>query len=362
MNRLFIGSLHYLGLIEFAINRTIGNYKPSWDTMKRDGTLPLPFYLNAILTQRCNLNCIMCHEQGNPKSRELELSTDQLCKLIDNAGPVKVAAVTGGEILIRNDIWDILGYLDSRNIELKISTNAYAVTDEIADRIAGLKHVGNVAISIDGPEPIHNVIRGRKDAFKRTTEAIRLFKKRGLRVSITSVLQPDNVDAMGDILETCHALRVDRVSIIPFTYKKPGEEAFVQKMFPGCTVRLPEKADTYRPFTETQLEAVKAAIKRYRARGLLCLFYPPFVSSHTGDYAADRPIAGSFVCKQFYQLFVNEQGKMYPCPFLDKSFGDIHTRPVAELWNSDELRDFRKTVALGGLFPFCRRCCALHRL
>ncbi len=61
-------------------------------------TLPLPFYLNAILTQRCNLNCIMCHEQGNPKSRELELSTDQLCKLIDNAGPVKVAAVTGGEI------------------------------------------------------------------------------------------------------------------------------------------------------------------------------------------------------------------------------------------------------------------------
>ena len=112
----------------------------------------------------------------------------------------------------------------SRNIRLKISTNAYAVTEDIADRLARLKHVGNVAISIDGPELIHNAIRGRKDAFQRTTAAISLFKKRGLAVSITSVLQPDNVDVMEEILRTCQALRVDRVSIIPFTYKKRSEE------------------------------------------------------------------------------------------------------------------------------------------
>ena len=86
-------------------------------------------------------------------------------------------------------------------------------------------------------------------------------------------------------------------------------------MFPGCAVRLPEKDDGYLPFTGKQLSAVKAAIKRFRARGLLCLFYPPFVSRFTRAYAGDQLIGGAFVCKQFYQLFVNEQGKMFPCPF-----------------------------------------------
>ena len=183
MNRLFIKALNSLGLIDFAIDRTIGDYRSSWDNMKKTGELPLPSYMYSILTQRCNLNCTMCHERDREKSKDLELDVCQFSKMIDNAGSIKTLAISGGEIFIRPDIFDILTDLDDRGIQLKISTNAYAINEGTIDKIKHLKNIKNFAISLDGPEVIHNSIRGKKDAFERTTRAIKLLKDQGIAIS-----------------------------------------------------------------------------------------------------------------------------------------------------------------------------------
>jgi AdoMet-dependent heme synthase len=361
MNRFLISALHHARLIDFAINRKIGDYKPSWNRVKQDGFLPLPFYLNFILTQRCNLNCIMCHEQGNVKKLERELTTEQIFRTIENAGNIKVAAIQGGEILLRRDIWDILEFMDSRNIRLKVTTNGYAVTDEVVDKIKKLRNVENAATSIDGPEPIHNAIRRKPDAFKRTTDAVVRLKKSGLTVAVSSVLLPENINYIEETLELLLKLHVDRVSILPFTYKKKKEELMIRKMFPGQTLSLPEKEDDFHPFSAGQLLSVTQAINKFRAKGLLCSFYPPFVGKFTAAYAEEKSIPGTFVCKQFYQLLLNERGDMFPCAFLNKSFGNIHETPVEKVWNSQELRMFRQSLAKGNMLPICRRCCGLYR-
>jgi MoaA/NifB/PqqE/SkfB family radical SAM enzyme len=231
----------------------------------------------------------------------------------------------------------------------------------VVDKIKKLRNVENAATSIDGPEPIHNSIRRKPDAFKRTTEAIARLKKSGLTVAVTSVLLPENISYIEDTLNVCLKLHVDRVSILPFTYKKRKEELTIQNMFPGQSLALPEKEDDFRPFSAEQLLSVTRAIDKFRAKGLLCSFYPPFVGKFATAYAEDKSIPGTFVCKQFYQLFMNERGDMFPCPFLNKSFGNIHETPVEKVWNSQELRTFRQSLAKGNMLPICRRCCGLHR-
>jgi MoaA/NifB/PqqE/SkfB family radical SAM enzyme len=298
-------------------------------------------------TKKCNLNCKQCHQKGIDKEerKQLDLSFDDIKKLIKNINTIKTVNTIGGEIFVRKDMIDILKYFDKKNINLKIATNGYNLTDALINDITRLKNVLNIAISIDGPKEIHNQIRGREDAFQQSINAIRMFKKLGFKVFINSVLMPENIKYIRNILNIGYDLNVDRITLTPVMYKKSTDLSDVQKIVDCTNINLQECEGSF--FDNQQFNDVKLIMKEYRARGLFCRLI-----------SLDHTFNNKIFCSQMFQLFVDEHGDVLFCPFINKKFGNIVDTPITEIWNSKESCEFRKNFANNGGFSFCHQCCA----
>lgn len=129
------------------------------------------------LTLACNMRCLHCGSTAG-KPREDELTTEEalsVCKQLVDLG-CKEVHFLGGEPLLRKD-WYILGdFLTKKGIKLTIITNGYFLNDEVIQKINKIKPY-MVAISIDGPEETHDLIRTIKGSFKKTIQGYQILKK-----------------------------------------------------------------------------------------------------------------------------------------------------------------------------------------
>ena len=104
------------------------------------------------LTDRCNLSCTHCYNKSGPgRSTEGELTTAEALDVIDDLADMGSPLIlfTGGEPLMRADIWDLARHAKSRGLKMALSTNGTLITPEIARRIrdSGIEYAG---ISLDG--------------------------------------------------------------------------------------------------------------------------------------------------------------------------------------------------------------------
>ncbi len=181
--------------------------------MKHHGSLhrSWPFERNPLLvfweaTKACLLACKHCRASAILKPLPGELSTQEAYKLIDDivafGEPKPILIITGGDPLLRSDIWDIIAYAKSKGLRVGV---APAVSPNLTeDKIAKLADLGvdSVSISLDGSKPeIHDSIRGIKGVFERTLWAIRKFKEYGVGVQVNTVVMRDNVLDLPDIVK-----------------------------------------------------------------------------------------------------------------------------------------------------------------
>ncbi|NLM16544.1 MAG: radical SAM protein [Candidatus Riflebacteria bacterium] len=156
------------------------------------------------VSKRCNLKCIHCYTDSDEKRTHGELTFDEACKMIDDLAEFKIPALllSGGEPLLREDIFELAEYAVSKGIKPVLSTNGTLITTEVAER---LKKIGftYVGISLDGIGPTNDHFRGVLGAFDR---AMRGFKacveaeqRVGLRLTLTRHTYKD-LDAIFDFL------------------------------------------------------------------------------------------------------------------------------------------------------------------
>lgn len=158
------------------------------------------------VTSRCNLACQMCDYWKT--TREETLSTPRWRGVLDELvelGARKVH-VSGGEPFLRRDLLDILDHACVRGLKTNLTTNGTLVTREAARRLVGLG-VNSVSVSLDGPTArVHDAIRGRPGAFKRSVKTIRWLVRDAersgarLKVRINFVLQRDNYRRFPDMV------------------------------------------------------------------------------------------------------------------------------------------------------------------
>jgi radical SAM protein len=169
-----------------------------------------PFERNPLLvfwetTKACLLACKHCRASAILNPLPGELTTEEAFRLIDDiisfGEPKPILILTGGDPLLRKDIWDIIAYAKSKRLRLGV---APAVSPNLTeDKIAKLAelNVDSVSISLDGSKPeIHDSIRGVKGVFERTLWAIRTFKEYGVGVQVNTVVMRDNVEDLADIM------------------------------------------------------------------------------------------------------------------------------------------------------------------
>lgn len=149
--------------------------------------------LYLIVTDRCNLSCTHCCAGAPDLTSKDGLDTDAMCKIIDKILQLSPSNVTisGGEPLVRSDIWVIMEYLKSKfNGNVDIMTNGLLINEGNINYIK--KYFDNISISVDGvDEESCKIIRGN-NVFKNVIKKIEFLKSNGIENISTSAVLPNN--------------------------------------------------------------------------------------------------------------------------------------------------------------------------
>ncbi len=165
------------------------------------------------LTDRCNLACSHCYSRSGPECvYGDELTTAEARAFIDDLAVAKVPLVifTGGEPLVRPDIWDLAGYCRQNGIKTALSTNGTLITDRVAEKIktSGIEYAG---ISLDGAiGDTHDRFRNTTGAFEKAVAAFACCRRAGVRSGVRVTLTRDNQEELGALVDLARDLGVSR--------------------------------------------------------------------------------------------------------------------------------------------------------
>jgi len=158
------------------------------------------------LTRTCNLKCVHCYTDSEARHYPDELSTAQAKEVLNDLADFKVPAVlfSGGEPLVRKDLFELAAHARDRGLHVVLSTNGTLINADTAAKFVELKFA-YIGISLDSAMPtIHDEFRGVKGAFDRTMRGFRYCteagQKVGLRLTLTSHTA-QNLDALFDLIE-----------------------------------------------------------------------------------------------------------------------------------------------------------------
>ncbi|MFZ5968444.1 MAG: radical SAM protein [Bacillota bacterium] len=164
------------------------------------------------ITQKCNYYCKHCYSNASCEEDVDTLNFGEITKIIDDfeANNVPVILLSGGEPLIRNDIFDIIRYIAGKKIRISLSTNGSLIDKSTAAALKGMG-ISYVGISIDGTREKNDDFRGVSGAFDNTIKAIENCYHAGQKVGLRFTLQKNNYKDVPSILELMEEMKVDRI-------------------------------------------------------------------------------------------------------------------------------------------------------
>jgi len=175
------------------------------------------------LIRRCNLTCMHCYSISADIDFAGELSTQEVgCVLHDlRAYGVPALILSGGEPLLRPDIFEIAAHAKALGFHLALSTNGTLIDMPMALRVrdAGFDYVG---ISLDGLEATHDRFRKKAGSFEKSLSALRVLRDMGVKVGVRFTLTQDNAADFEPLLDLVEAERIPRFYFSHLNYAGRG--------------------------------------------------------------------------------------------------------------------------------------------
>jgi heme d1 biosynthesis radical SAM protein NirJ len=194
--------------------------QPSTVRPRRD--LPGPVVI-WNLTRRCNLTCKHCYALSADKEFPGELSNAEVNDVMDDlkAFRVPVLILSGGEPLLRRDIFEVSQRAKAMGFYVGLSTNGVLIDES---NIAAIAAVGYdyVGISIDGLRETHDRFRRKQGAFDASMAAVRLCRERDLKVGLRFTVTSDNAGKLPDLLALMEDEGVDKFYLSHLNYAGRG--------------------------------------------------------------------------------------------------------------------------------------------
>jgi MoaA/NifB/PqqE/SkfB family radical SAM enzyme len=163
------------------------------------------------VTRKCNLNCVHCYSLSEMKDYENEMSYGEGLKFIDSLADfnVPVLLFSGGEPLLRDDLFPLLAYAKNKGIRTAVSTNGTLIDFQTAKKLkeTGVSYVG---ISIDGASGTNDKFRGLPGAFEKAASGIRNCVSAGQRVGVRFTVTKYNADSIPYIFDFIEDEGIDR--------------------------------------------------------------------------------------------------------------------------------------------------------
>jgi len=177
------------------------------------------------LIRRCNLTCKHCYSISAPKDFPGELSTQEVFWVMDDLKSfgVPVLILSGGEPLLRPDLFAISRRAKSMGFYVGLSSNGTLIDPDNIDAIAdvGYDYVG---ISIDGMRDIHDRFRRKQGAFDASMRGIRLCGNRGIKVGLRFTLTQDNAGELPQLLQLMDEEGLEKFYLSHLNYAGRGNK------------------------------------------------------------------------------------------------------------------------------------------
>ncbi len=289
----------------------------------------IPLSVQLDLTYRCNERCIHCyldhHDHGEMTTAEIKDLLDQMA----DAG-VFYLTISGGEILMRRDFFDILEYARLRTFCIKLKTNGILIRKQEADRIKALG-VESVQISIYSHVPeVHDAITKLPGSLKQSIEAIRRLRAHGIHVIMANVLMVQNVHDYAGVRALAAELGAQFIMDPTITPMMDGDRSILNLNVDEAALR--------EVFQNESL--VGGNIEEFCA--------PPLAPGE--DDMDQLPCsAGHTAC------YVSPYGDVYPCVQFPLPSGNVRRMKFVDIWrDSPQLNEVR-SIKLRDM-PTCSKC------
>lgn len=304
------------------------------------------------ITKRCNLNCEHCYLDADFRGgfRSDELTTEECFRVVDQIGEVNPNAfliLTGGEPLLRPDIYDIIKYAADRKFMVVLGTNGTMINRTIAEKIkaAGTHGVGISIDSMDAGK--HDKFRGVTQSWEKSMEAFNILNDVGVDFLIQMSVSDMNYHEIPQVIEFA---------------EKIGAVAF-NLYFLVCTGRGQGNTDISNEAYEEALKTLYQQQMKYKGRLMInskCApQYKRVVYENDPDSVYQRTYSGGCPAGTHYSR-ISPEGDLTPCPFIAESVGNLKTDTFKNLWETAplmvQLRDRKKLEGRCGSCEFSTMC------
>ncbi|MCP4691091.1 MAG: heme b synthase [Desulfobacterales bacterium] len=285
-------------------------------------------------TRNCNLSCVHCRASADLGPHEGELDTTAAFRLLDQIADVgsPIIILTGGEPMLRPDIYDIAQYGTDKGLRMVMAPNGTLLTRENAKKLAAVG-IKRISISIDGAAAeSHDRFRGVDGAYERMMAGADHARAAGLEFQINTTITKTNLDQIPGI----HALAVEMGAAAHhiFLLVPTGRGKYIADQ----TIDAAEYEKTLNWFYDQreksplQLKATCAPHyyrilrQRAKAEGRTVTF-----DSHGLDAVTRGCLGGVGFC------FISHVGIVQPCGFLDLNCGDVTRTSFKEIWEGSRV-------------------------
>ncbi len=204
-----------------SISRLLCDNIGPGDNLRYGGPQPPIVVWNC--TRQCNLHCLHCYADAKSVCSPDEMNTEEAKAFIRGLAEfgVPVLLFSGGEPLLRKDIFELGGFARERGIRPALSTNGTLISKSVAETLRELGF-SEVGISLDGIEENNDRFRGKEGAFKSALRGIRTCVSKGLRVSLRLTITQFNYRDIPTILQLVEDENIGRVCFYHLAYSGRG--------------------------------------------------------------------------------------------------------------------------------------------
>lgn len=307
---------------------------------------PKTFHLQWHITERCNLKCKHCYQEGTYLENELPIET--LFNIVDQyidalkkwEVPSNLARIslTGGEPLIRKDFFRLLEkcYESRSYFTYHVMTNGCLIDKEVVRKLKELG-VRSVQISLEGLEEKNDSIRG-KGTFNKICNAIKALVEESIHVSISMTIAKHNIDDVLGVIKLCKDLHVNGLGLRRLVPCGSGSQLRDKMLSPL------ELKNLYKLITNISVES-----------GLVVM-----TGCENSLWTLEDPSFVTHGCSTAYDsLTILPNGDVFPCRRLPIKVGNVTEQKLHDIWySSDILWDLRNKNNLNSL---CRNCSNFER-
>ena len=298
------------------------------------GCIGFPAHPAWEVTSACNLRCIHCHVTADRPAPD-ELNTDDAKRFIDDIARVdefRMLVYTGGEPLVRKDIFELMHHAKLCGLINVIATNGTLITDEVAFRLKE-EGLATAAVSLDSyRDEIHDYVRNKENTYDLAMRGIRALKKAGIPLQINATAMQYNFGDLDELLELVDGLGSGIMLMYQLVPVGRGDA------IRDATLSMNENERLFKFLSKKQKE-ISTIVEPVAGPQ-----YWPYLMEQKGlknglwMRLARQVFHGCAAGRGF--VYIKANGDVWPCPFVEVSAGNVRERPFDRIWQESDV--FRK--------------------